>query len=492
MASSARSVAMERGDRVAPHMSKSESLLACILENASVSMLCVDSGLGIVLAGRNWRARCEERGRDTHDLHRAFAESAERDELEELARGVFRTRKPVVGPRLQDDRRHYEYGIIPFVWQGEVVYAIIVLRDITEELRLGEEVRAAERRLTSIVESASDIVVSLDLSGRIVTWNTAARKLTGLSIRDVAERTLAELCTEDSAKAMSQAIAKVHTTKRVVRMRLSLQGEAGEARTVDWAFSAMTDEAETVSGIVAVGRDLTEQLEAQARLHQADRLTALGVMAGGIAHEVRNPLAVSSSAAQLLLKHPLDKTTQLECAEKIHSGIVRASQIIENLLRFARPSDSAVNSVVDTTRVIRDALKLVENQRKLAKIKLRLSLKEKGATVLANPTLLQQAFMNLMLNGINAMRDGGVLSVKSAREKDEVLVQVSDSGTGIASSDVGKVFDPFFTRMPVGKGSGLGLSITYSIVEQYGGDIAINSTEGRGTTVVVTLPWAKG
>ena len=470
--------------------SKAESLLASILDNASVSMLCVDPAFQIVLAGRNWRSRL--RGdEETRRVRRVFAKSAQRDEVEELVREVFRTRKALVGQRLEDRNRYYEYSIIPFVWDGEVTYAILVLRDITDELRLGEEVRAVQRQLASIVESASELVVSLDLSGRIVTWNNAARRITGLSIQDVTRRRLSELCPEEGAQVMSRMIAETLKTKRVGPVRLQLHGEDSEVRTVDWAFSAMTDETSAVNGIVAVGRDLTEQLETEARLQQADRLAALGVMAGGIAHEVRNPLAISSAAAQLLLEQPLDKATQLECAEKIHSGTERASHIIENLLRFARPSEPRQQSVLDIRRVIQDTLKLAENQRKLAKIKLHLSLSQHRTTVRGNLTLLLQAFMNLLLNAINAMPGGGILSISSARKEDKVLLRVGDSGRGIARGDIEKVFDPFFTRMPVGMGTGLGLSITYAIIEQHGGDVQVKSTEGRGTTVTVTLPWAK-
>ncbi len=473
------------------HASKAESLLACILDNASVSMLCVDPGLEVVLAGRN--GPMHPRGDEgTRALRQVFAESAQLDELEECVERVFQTREPVVGRRLNERRRRYEYGVIPFVWKGKVVYAIVVLRDITEELRLSEEVRAVERRLTSIVESASDIVVSLDLSGRIVTWNNAARKITGLAVEDVKGRKLSALCPGGDSKAVSRVITQTLKTKRVGTARLQFYGQDSEVRTVDWAFSAMTDEAGAVNGIVAVGRDRTEQLEAEARLAQADRLTALGVMAGGIAHEIRNPLAVSSAAAELLLRRPLDSAIQLECAEKIRSGIERASRIIENLLRFARPSEQGWQATFNVMDVIRDAQKLLENQRKLSRIKLRMSLSRRKTIVQGNRTLLRQSFMNLLLNAVNAMPRGGVLSVSSARENSCVVVRVRDTGSGIAPNDIKKVFDPFFTKTPVGAGSGLGLFITYSIVKQHHGQIKIESTPGKGTAVTVTLPCAKG
>jgi len=470
--------------------SQAESLLACILDNASVSMLCVDRDLRVILAGRGWRTHL--RGdKEADELRQVFANSTQVDELEELVRNAFLTRKPVVGRRLEDHNRHYEYGVAPFVWHKKVVYAIIVLRDITEELRLGEEVRAVQRYVASIVESASDIVISLDLSGQIVTWNNAAHRITGLSTQDVKGRKLSELCPGGSGGAMSRAIAETLKTKRIGTVRLPFCGRGGEERTVDWAFSAMLDETGGVDGVVAVGRDLTERLEAEAHLQQADRLAALGVMAGGIAHEVRNPLAVSAAAAQLLLKRRLDKATQAECAKKIHSGIERASSIIENLLRFARPSEPGRQSVFDIGHVIRDALKLLENQRKLARIKLHLSLNRLGATIRGNRTLLQQAFMNLLLNAIDAMPDGGRLSISSSRKDDSVVVRLKDTGSGIGPKEINKVFDPFFTTRPAGKGSGLGLSITHSIIDQHSGHIEIESAEGRGSTVTVALPCAK-
>lgn len=470
--------------------SKAEGLLACILDNASVSMLCVDRTLRVVLAGRNWRARL----RDAHQkcrLSQIFADSAQGDQMERLVRKVFQTRKPAVGRRLKDDACHYEYGVIPFVWQGQVVYALIVLRDITEELRLTDEVRAVQHRLSGIVESASEMVVSLDPSGRIVTWNNAARKVSGLPAQKAVGRKLSDLCPEDSVRLMSRAIARTLRSGRAGPVRLQLHGQGDGVRTVDWAFAAMTDETGAANGVVAVGRDLTEQLEAEARLQQADRAAALGVMAGGIAHELRTPLAVSSAAAQLLLGRPLDKTTQLECAAKIHSAVERASRIIENLLHFARPSGPSRRSTVDIARLIRDALKLVENQRELSKIKLHLALSRRTTVVDVNTTLLVQALTNLLLNAINAMPDGGSLSVSSARKGATVLVRVKDTGRGIPSADLDKVFDPFFTTMAAGKGTGLGLSITYSILKRHGGEIDIESARGRGTSVTISLPAAE-
>jgi signal transduction histidine kinase len=210
-------------------------------------------------------------------------------------------------------------------------------------------------------------------------------------------------------------------------------------------------------------------------------------MAGGIAHELRNPLAISSSAAQLLLERPDDEKFREEAAEKIHSGVQRASYIIENLLKFARPPEERmvptnINESLDET------LSLLANQLKVHRVKLRKDFVPDLPQVVGNKSLLQQVFTNMILNACNAMPDGGSLTVATTASKAEVEIHFADTGVGIPTEHLSKIFDPFFTTMPVGKGIGLGLSISYSIIQQHQGTIEVESVVGKGTTFTVRLP----
>ena len=244
-------------------------------------------------------------------------------------------------------------------------------------------------------------------------------------------------------------------------------------------------------GIVAVGRDLTERRRLEAQLVQSAKMASLGVMAGGIAHEIRNPLAVSSAAAQLLLESPDDpddEELRRECADRIYSGIQRASKIVEDLLRFARPSEGR-RAPTGINEALTETLSLLAHQMTRRRITLETDLNTQLPPVMGNKNLLQQVFNNMILNACNAMPDGGRLTIETQLKTDsEVEIRFTDTGYGIPEENLDRIFDPFFTTMPVGKGTGLGLSICYAIVEQHQGEIDVHSEVGVGSTFVIKLP----
>jgi signal transduction histidine kinase len=174
----------------------------------------------------------------------------------------------------------------------------------------------------------------------------------------------------------------------------------------------MKDDQGVMIGAVAVGRDLTERRKLEHQLRQSHKLAALGVMAGGIAHEIRNPLAVCSSAAQFLMEDDLPEDIRHECTQQIQSGLQKVSQIIENMLRFARPSMQDEMGELDLVTVLRETLTLIDNQARVQKVRVHARLPEHPVTVRGVPSLLQQVFMNLFLNAIQAMPDGGELAIE--------------------------------------------------------------------------------
>jgi signal transduction histidine kinase len=250
----------------------------------------------------------------------------------------------------------------------------------------------------------------------------------------------------------------------------------------------MTDDAERTVGFVVVGRDLTEQRKFELQILESQKLAALGVMARGIAHEIRTPLAISSSAAQFLTEENLTPEFSRECAEKVHGGIRKASAIIENLLRFAHPSADKSKTPLDLLPVMKEALALVSHQAKVQNIEIRTHFPSGPYQVLGIPSPLEQVFINLLLNAMNSMPNGGAVDVFVEQTPSEVRLSVRDTGDGISPEDLDKIFDPFFTRAPLGKGTGLGLSICHSIVDQHGGTIGVESQSGKGSTFTVRLP----
>ncbi len=238
--------------------------------------------------------------------------------------------------------------------------------------------------------------------------------------------------------------------------------------------------------------DITKKRKIEAELHHSQKLVALGVMAGGVAHEIRNPLAICSSSAQFLMEDDSSPEFRHECAEKIHLGIQRASLIIENLLRYSHPSTTTRKTRVDLVSLIRETQTLVAYHANIIKIVISSSFPEGPVMVSGVATLLQQVFMNLFLNAITAMPEGGRMGITVEQLHSEVRIQVTDSGCGIARREIGKIFDPFYTTSIVGQGTGLGLSLCYSIVKQHQGTIAVESAEGRGSVFTILLPAGSG
>jgi len=474
-----------------------QQLYDMLLEAIPSSVLLIDRDLRIVSANRNFLEKNRRTLPDTigHRLDEVFPVIIiDQMDFPGRIRQVFEKNFRVKGERMTYRApgiplRIYYYSILPFSWRGVVDLAMLLMDDVTEQVRLSEEVRRVERHLASVVESAQDIVLSTDMEGQILTWNTAAEKLSGFTLYAVRGHNFFDFCCAgDDQGEMERIFADLQAGKEAQMAEWDLKTRDGGRIPVSWIFSPMKDHLGQTAGIVAVGRDLTERRKFEAQLLQTQKLAALGVMAGGIAHEIRNPLAVCSSAAQFIMEGDLEPQLQRECAEKIHAGILRASMIIENLLRFARPSVKLDIKEVNLTTLLEETLSLVTNQARIAKIELQAQLPREPILISGMEGLLQQAFMNLLLNAIKAMPDGGELGVALGQADGEAWVSISDTGQGIAPGDLDNIFDPFYTTAPVGQGTGLGLSICYSIIKQHFGTITVESGADQGSTFTVRLP----
>ena len=498
-----RSTAMNPRLSLEPPLSSEgwyEQLYHMLLGNIPFSLILTDPSLRVVSANRNFieKSRRTEANTIGRPIREVFPEAImEFTQLEAKIRNVFNTGLPLSGAQMTYRApgvpiRNYFYTVIPIKTGTRVEHAMLVMDDITEKLQLSEKVRMAERHLASVVECAHDLVVSTDPSGCITSWNTAAERISGYRSDAVRGRLLADLSESTRRKDMD-AIIRQLVDGGVVEFfsEINMVAMSGALIPVDWSFSPIRDDSGKVSGIVAVGRDLLERRALEQHLYQSEKLAALGVMAGGIAHELRNPLSVSFSAAQFLLEPSDDPVFQQECVGKILEGIERSSLIIENLLRFARPSSSNQHESLNLVTLVRETLNVLTPQAKLQKINLVEHYGETFLPVLGNANLLQQVIMNLVLNAFQSISGGGDVSVVTRREGDNALICVRDNGCGISQAHLSRIFDPFFTTRPVGQGTGLGLSICHTLVKQHGGTIAVESSvEGQGTTFVVRLPIA--
>jgi len=473
-----------------------ERFITRILESVPSSLLVIDRSLRIVSVNRNFLDKGRREAQTTlgRKIEEVFPRVlVEYTKMDQKVRDIFRTGQSVEGGKVAYrapgiHTRIYYYRLIPLKARETVENVMLLMDDVTEREQLGEEVRRAERHLASVVECANDLVVSIDPQGCVVTWNPAAERTLGLKAEKVKGRPLISLCAAEHRPVMADVLHGLLRSEKVHNTEVSLLTVNGQEVPIAWSCSPMLDDAGNVGGIVAVGRNLTERRQLETQLIQSAKMASLGAMAGGIAHEVRNPLGIISASAQLLMERPDDAHLRDECARKIYTATQRASLIIESLLKFARPRGEHTREA-DLHAALEDTFALLGHQMGLQKVVLVKTFQPNLPGVYCNLELLQQVFTNLILNACNAMPAGGTLTVETRTgEAGQVEICFKDTGQGIPPEHLSKVFDPFFTTMPVGKGVGLGLSISYSIIQQHQGTIKVTSQVGQGTTFTILLP----
>jgi len=236
--------------------------------------------------------------------------------------------------------------------------------------------------------------------------------------------------------------------------------------------------------------DVTQRERMEEQMSQTEKLTSLGLLAAGVAHEVNTPLAVISNYIQMLAKQMPEGDPRQSIIEKIVKQTFRASEIVNNLLNFSR-TGAAEAANVDVNRLVEETLSLVAHPLKTARIQVVKELAESIPPVHGSANKLQQVFLNLFLNARDAMPGGGMLEVRTAAHNGSVEVEVADTGVGIPREHINRIFDPFFTTKSNGRGTGLGLSVTYGIVKEHAGKIDVRSTPGKGTSFHVEFPAAR-
>jgi len=271
--------------------------------------------------------------------------------------------------------------------------------------------------------------------------------------------------------------------------KFRLTTRAGELRTANIAIAPLLSRDFVPVGRIVLVDDITERVALETQLAQADKLSSIGLLAAGVAHEINTPLAVISSYAQMLAKQLRGDARLSPVLDKITQQSFRAAEIANGLLNFSRTSTTEFRST-DLNQVVRDTLSLLEHQFKTAQILVDLELADELPPIHGNPGKLQQVFLNLLLNAKDAMPGGGRLRVTTLVNS-HVEAVISDSGSGIAPEHLKRIYDPFFTtkNMPGDRrGTGLGLSVSYGIIQEHAGKIHVESAIGAGTTFHLEFP----
>jgi len=341
-----------------------------------------------------------------------------------------------------------------------------------------EEYEKLKEFSENIVESINVGILAADLEDRVESWNSQIEKLTGISRERALGRKLAELLPAELCDRLGAGVANVY--KFVLKPK---------DVTLNIAIAPLISRDGAQIGRLIIFDDVTDRAELERRLVQADKLSSIGLLAAGVAHEVNTPLAVISTYAQMLAKQISGDEQKAPLLEKIARQTFRASEIVNSLLNFSRTSPTEFVSV-DLNKIVRETLALMEHQLMKTRVTATLTLDEKLPRIKGNPGKLQQVFLNLFLNARDAMERGGVLEIKTSAHDGHVLVTVADSGAGIARENLEKIFDPFFTTKGAKKGTGLGLSVSYGIVREHAGNIEVQSEIGAGTRFELSFPEA--
>ncbi|MFZ0662994.1 MAG: ATP-binding protein [Acidobacteriaceae bacterium] len=370
-------------------------------------------------------------------------------------------------------------------------YIGIALQNARLYTRLEEKITEFERLKEfneNIVESINVGILAVDLEDRIESWNSQMEAMYAVSRAEALRQPLAAIF----PPALMEEYHRVKGESGVHNLyKFRLETRAGEIRTVNAAIAPLVSRDFKTLGRIILIDDITDRTELEAQLSQAEKLSSIGLLAAGVAHEVNTPLAVISSYTQMLTKQVRGDDRLSPLLEKITQQTFRASEIVNNLLNFSRTGTSEFRET-DLNVIIRDTLNLIEHQFKTSQVTLDTTLLPDLPPILGNAGKLQQVFLNLFLNAKDAMSSGGTLKV-ATQANGLVSVAISDTGSGIAPEHLQRIYDPFFTtksapREGQRRGTGLGLAVTYGIIQEHAGKIHVESSMGAGTTFYLEFP----
>jgi PAS domain S-box-containing protein len=359
-----------------------------------------------------------------------------------------------------------------------------------ESLRVkAEEAQRLTEYSENILESVDAGILVLDLEGRIARWNRALEALDGRSRQEVLGRTLDEVFPPAFMEALrgSLVVGRQDEAEIAHIYKLHLPASEGRALMVNVSVAPFELGAGHRAGTILILDDVTTRIRLEEQLQHAEKMASIGILAAGVAHEVNTPLAGIASYTQLLRGRIDDNDPRLELLDKIEKQSFRAAKIVNSLLNFSRSSGTEFETL-SLNKVLLDVLSLVDHQLEGARIRVRRELSEDIPAVRGNENRLQQVFFNLILNARDAMPRGGWLTILTRAEEDGVVVEVRDTGEGIKRENIKRIYDPFFTTKGMGRGTGLGLAVSYGILQEHGGAIFVESTPGQGTSFRIVLP----
>ena len=369
--------------------------------------------------------------------------------------------------------------------RGEVKYFIELARDVTDYRELLKRFKASEKRFRAILDTATDAILSIDENHSLILFNNAAQKIFGYSREEVLGKNLNILIPPnygDHARFVNRFLKE--RTSDLIGKTTSLTAlrKGGEYFPIELSLSFLEMEGEIT--FTAIIRDVSEQKRLERKLLQSERLAAVGHSAAHVAHELKNPLMIIGGFSNQI-KKTLGNDNDQKKLSMILEEVRRLERLVAELGDFTKEY-SLLKRKADINAVLRDVIKIMAGAYPTKKYIFKEILSREVDEITCDPDRLKQVFINIISNGLEAMTEGGCLSITTERLPGHVEVRISDEGTGIPEADLKHIFEPFYTTRE--NGAGLGLSISYKIIEAHEGDLSALSEPGKGTTFIVQLP----
>ncbi|MEW5738455.1 MAG: ATP-binding protein [Myxococcota bacterium] len=356
--------------------------------------------------------------------------------------------------------------------------------------KLIDELTFVRKYLEELLENANALILVANRDGRVVVFNGALVRLTGFGKGEVLGSDVAKLVPESERLKVLRVLDSSLKGQPVSGVETALLGRDGREMRVAFATSAVMSQSGEVEGVIAIGQDLTRMRELEKRIIQAEKLASLGQLAASVVHEINNPMTAVATYADALLKRslmsPNADPADVDKYKRIVDNSERVLRFTRDLVSYARPAQDKPEEV-ELNALLDRAVGFCEH----ILVKCGVTLERAYnpvAPFLAVKQNLVQVFVNLITNACHATAAGGRIVLGTSCDDEEVVVTVTDSGSGMVPEVQARIFEPFFTTKPDGKGTGLGLSIVQGIIENHGGSVKVVSAPGQGTTFTVRLP----
>jgi two-component system NtrC family sensor kinase len=376
---------------------------------------------------------------------------------------------------------------------GYIAVAIENSRLYQEQHQHTEELALLKEFNESIIESVNVGLLAVDEEGRITRCNSTFEDLMVLGRDQVVGRFVDEVFDRSFALNLSSILGKSrwHLTEIRNAYKLHTFDSKGKSLILNVAVAPLRSVSQAQTGAIVVLENVSSRIKLEETLQQSEKMSSIGLLAAGVAHEVNTPLTGVSSYTQMLLGMIPETDPKHALLQKMQRQTDRASNIVSNLLNFSRTGNAIDLAEIDINKLLDDTLQLLEPQLRKSNVEVVKFYSPNPPMVFGNAGKLQQIFTNLVLNARDAMLSGGRITLLTGIEdENQVVIEVSDTGAGIAAENINKIFDPFFTTKGVGNGTGLGLAVSYGIVQEHSGTIEVRSENGHGATFRLVFPEA--